>query len=116
MSLRQMILNQKTNFQIIDVRDDDFSIGKIFGSKNFPSIDFDEKLEDLTKFLLKNEKKQLIFHCYYSQARGPRCAQTFQEFVDDKYPNNKFQIFVLEGGWCNFYEKFGDDKKLIEKI
>eukprot|EP01080_Neovahlkampfia_damariscottae_P004453 gene4453-7828_t len=116
MSLKQLILNQKPNFQIIDVRDDDYDFGKIVGAKNFPSCTFDETLEELTSFLKNNEKKKIVFHCFFSQARGPRCAQIFHEYINSKEPNHKFEILILEGGWNNFKEKFGNDKKLIEKI
>jgi rhodanese-related sulfurtransferase len=115
LNLREIILNASKKFQVVDVRDDDYAVGKIVGSINVPSSIFEDKLEELSSNLLKQQKKNVIFHCYYSQVRGPTCANTFKRFVDEKYPD-EFNVLVLQGGWDAFQSEYVNDKKLVERI
>jgi rhodanese-related sulfurtransferase len=115
LNLRELILNANKKFQVVDVRDDDFSVGKIVGAINVPSSVFEDKLEELSSNLLKQQKKNVIFHCHYSQVRGPSCANSFKRFVDEKYPET-FNVLVLQGGWDGFQNEYINDKKLIERF
>ena len=67
--LKEMIQKKMNNFLIIDVREDDFQIGKIKGSINYPAYEFKSKAENLKNKMLKENKQDVIFHCHFSQVR-----------------------------------------------
>jgi len=60
---------------------------------------------------LNKQLPLIIFHCEFSQKRGPRAYRAlrnkdrsvnFANFPHLDYP----EIYVLEGGYCNFYPQF----------
>jgi len=53
----------------------------------------------------------IIFHCEFSQKRGPRAFRTLRnkdrEFNARNWPHLDFpEIYMLEEGYCAFYAKF----------
>ncbi|CAD7958626.1 unnamed protein product [Amoebophrya sp. A25] len=85
--LRLMLQQQKTNFPghekvtVIDVRDHDRSEGgHIPGSTWIPSQEFRQQLPKLVD-QYRNERRTLVFHCMFSQSRGPTCAKLFANAV-----------------------------------
>ena len=61
----------------------------------------------------QNEKCPLliIFHCEFSQKRGPRVCRALRardrELNQKNWPLVDFpEIYVLDGGYCNFYSQF----------
>jgi len=61
--------------------------------------------------ILNKDLPLIIFHCEFSQKRGPRAfrnlrskdrAANIANFPHLDYP----EIYVLEGGYCNFYPQF----------
>ena len=51
----------------------------------------------------------IIFHCEFSQKRGPRAFRALRskDRSLNVWPKLEFpEIYVLEGGYCNFYEQF----------
>lgn len=111
--LRSVLLDSKRingiDYAIVDVRDEDFSYGNIQGCKNIPSSEFNniEKVHELIK-----DVPTLYFHCMLSQVRGPKCAQRYSNFLNSQGIHQK-QIFVLEGGYQEFANKFGTEKDLV---
>lgn len=56
-------------------------------------------------------KKKIIFHCEFSQARGPKMYQLLRSFDREinyfQYPKLTYpNLCILEGGYSNFVEKF----------
>ncbi|GAA5989866.1 hypothetical protein JCM5350_006593 [Sporobolomyces pararoseus] len=68
------------DYQIVDVRDEDFRGGNIPGAINAPSEQRTEQtVQDLVTRLDKVPK--VIFHCTLSQVRGPKNARIYAEAV-----------------------------------
>ena len=88
----------KSDYIIIDVRDDDFGGGNLVGAVNYPSITFESKLDEV--YNKCSDKKNVIFHCAHSMVRGPTCARRFIEHVN-KYSLPDKNIKVLSGGYVN---------------
>eukprot|EP01084_Bolivina_argentea_P035580 65981_1 len=96
------------NYVIIDCRYDyEYNAGHIKDALNIQSADL---LELLMKSNLSaiNNSIAWIFHCEYSQKRGPRAASFFRN-IDARlnqmtYPNLCFpHCYVLEGGYKGYY-------------
>ncbi|KAL7749599.1 Cdc25 phosphatase Ibp1 [Sorochytrium milnesiophthora] len=66
------------DYQVIDVRDDDFAGGNIPGAVNLPSgtITRDTIAELAQRY---DNVPTLVFHCAQSQQRGPKAARVFSE-------------------------------------
>ncbi|CAH9090252.1 unnamed protein product [Cuscuta europaea] len=86
---------------IVDVRDDERSSdGHIAGSLHFCSETFNVNMPRLVH--ATNGKDTLVFHCAFSQIRGPRCARTFADYLSqtvDKDNAGIKRIMVLENGY-----------------
>lgn len=74
---------QEKNVVIIDVRDSDRADGWIPGSHNVPSATFYEQIPYLMR-QYSDEPVMLVFHCMFSQSRGPNCARLFCRFLNEK--------------------------------
>eukprot|EP00929_Paragymnodinium_shiwhaense_P008875 TRINITY_DN112855_c0_g1_i1.p1 TRINITY_DN112855_c0_g1~~TRINITY_DN112855_c0_g1_i1.p1 ORF type:complete len:151 (-),score=30.42 TRINITY_DN112855_c0_g1_i1:343-795(-) len=104
------------DIQIIDVRDDDFDGGHIPGCRNIPSAVFQQHMGYLAQEFAESGKV-LIFHCMFSQSRGPTCARRFSRYLDENYPQRSCKVAILEGGfgaWEETFERHPDAKKYIE--
>ena len=104
---------------IIDVRDSDHIGGHIKGSTWVPSGSLDYKLPELLRTL--QEKETVVFHCALSQQRGPGAALRYLRERDaksgkgrDGQPDTVQKVFVLEGGFTKWQEKYGEDERLTE--
>merc|ERR1711916_351159 len=65
---------------VIDVRDDYHHGGHFIASRNIPSASFDAQLPFLVQELQGNpDVTMVIFHCFYSQVRGPAAARRFHD-------------------------------------
>jgi len=60
---------------------------------------------------LKKKLPMIIFHCEFSQKRGPRAHRllrkrdreiNFKNFPHVDYP----EVYLLDGGYCNFYPQY----------
>lgn len=63
------------------------------------------------------DKKTVVFHCALSQQRGPSAALRYareRENALGAEENQKQQVFVLEGGFVEWQQKYGNDTKLTE--
>lgn len=59
----------------------------------------------------KDTNTWVIFHCEFSQDRGPRFMNLFREYDRkvNEYPKLSFPyIFVLDGGYCRFIKEHKD--------
>ncbi|KAI9893249.1 MAG: hypothetical protein M1814_000377 [Vezdaea aestivalis] len=125
---------------IIDVRDADHVGGQISQSTWVPSGTLDHKLPELVRNL--QGKQTVVFHCALSQQRGPGAALRYLKErdrllgLDPKKPVNGSktdaetedqegegdgkvskeemgqQVFVLDGGFVKWQEKYGSDETL----
>ena len=100
--------NGYSNILIIDVRFPyEYNGGHIKGAKNITSF---EQLHDL---FLQNRGSNVcvVFHCEYSQERGPEFASEFRNF-DRKFnfeEQNRIsypETYILYGGYNEFYSKY----------
>lgn len=93
-----------SSFKIIDCRFDyEYKGGHIKTGININTTD------QMDSFYKENTTTILIFHCEYSSIRAPRMARYLRN-IDRKYndyPDLKFpEIYIMEGGYKLFYEKF----------
>mmetsp|Transcript_36714 Transcript_36714/g.59325 ORF Transcript_36714/g.59325 Transcript_36714/m.59325 type:complete len:145 (-) Transcript_36714:735-1169(-) len=88
---------------IVDCRDGDYDGGHIKGAMNVPSLVFDERLDSLIKKTSSSEK--VVFHCMYSQQRGPKCASAFASRLSELNPQSRQEVYVLRGGFQGFYHQ-----------
>ncbi|MCJ1244972.1 hypothetical protein MMC30_002173 [Trapelia coarctata] len=133
-------IDSRPTMAIIDVRDDDHVGGHIYTSTHVPSSSLDRKIPELVRKLKGLEI--VIFHCALSQQRGPSAARRYvrervrllsverdvsreesseeekievaqvgetghQEAVEQK-------IYILDGGFVKWQEKYGRDIRLTE--
>lgn len=94
-------------YQIVDVRNSDFSqYGyKIRNAINHPAnSDVSELVEHL------KHKEIVIFHCMYSEIRGPSMARNYIDYREaDAIDFESQRVMVLEGGFNGFWTKFHSD-------
>ena len=80
---------------IVDVREDDYTVGKLPGSIHVPFHQILPQMSRISSAL--TAKTKIVFHCYFSQTRGPSAAQYFVQELGQKHPD--VQVLVLTGGW-----------------
>ncbi|OOF96493.1 hypothetical protein ASPCADRAFT_144983 [Aspergillus carbonarius ITEM 5010] len=100
---------------VIDVRDSDHVGGHILTSTWVPSSSLDYRLPELIRTL--QDKEKVVFHCALSQQRGPSAALRYareRERVLGQEESKKQEVFVLEGGFVQWQEKYGKDVRLTE--
>ncbi|KAF2734603.1 Cdc25 family phosphatase-like protein Ibp1 [Polyplosphaeria fusca] len=124
------------NIAIIDVRDNDHIGGHIRGSTWVPSSELDYKTPELVRTL--KDKDVVVFHCALSQQRGPSAALRYLREKARLDPESSTEskgvvkegegegegkkggegdaqkVYVLEGGFTKWQERFGEDKRLTE--
>ncbi|KAK2759375.1 hypothetical protein FQN54_002853 [Arachnomyces sp. PD_36] len=100
---------------IIDVRDSDHVGGHIRSSVWSPSQSLDKNLPELIESL--KDKEKVVFHCALSQQRGPSAALRYRRERDAALgveESSKQDVYVLEGGFVQWQEKYGEDSNLTE--
>ncbi|CEJ59295.1 hypothetical protein PMG11_07925 [Penicillium brasilianum] len=100
---------------IIDVRDSDHIGGHIKSSTWVPTPNLDVRLPELLRTLKDVEK--VVFHCALSQQRGPSAALRYareRERTLGEEESKKQEVYVLEGGFVQWQEKYGNDERLTE--
>ncbi|MCJ1434551.1 hypothetical protein MMC27_003920 [Xylographa pallens] len=130
----------RPSIAVIDVRDDDHVGGHIFSSTHVPSSTLDYKIPELVRNL--SGKDIVIFHCALSQQRGPTAARRYArerarllssttrgdvatgpgmsdvEAEDvghsQKVEGTEQKIYILDGGFVKWQEKYGPDSRLTE--
>lgn len=105
----------KTDYYVVDVRDDDWRGGNIKGSSNHPSYSFMDSVNQLVQET--KDVPTVIFHCALSQVRGPKAARVYAETRDSLEAEGKdkaHEVLILQGGFTDFQAKFKDDPLLVE--
>ncbi|KAK4629431.1 CDC25-like phosphatase [Fulvia fulva] len=113
--LAEMVRAEDPELAIIDVRDSDYIGGHILGCQNVPTNTHDYKMPELVRTL--REKDTVVFHCALSQQRGPSSALKYlreKERLSDGDSSSQQKVYVLDGGFQKWQEKYGKDTKLTE--
>ncbi|QVM09527.1 hypothetical protein D8B26_004185 [Coccidioides posadasii str. Silveira] len=100
---------------IIDVRDSDHVGGHILSSTWIPSSSLEAHIPELIRTL--KDKEQVVFHCALSQQRGPSAALRYareRARVLGEEEGIKQRVYVLDGGFLRWQEKYGEDQSLTE--
>lgn len=90
---------------IIDVREDDRAGGHIKGSYHVPAP---ELLANPSKYLsLADGNDLVVFHCMFSQYRGPACANAFiksltERMYEDDDESHNPEVCIMAGGFQAF--------------
>ncbi|KAL4927686.1 phosphatase YCH1 [Aspergillus undulatus] len=115
-ALSALLLSTSTpsKLAIIDVRD---SGGHILSSTWIPSSSLDVRIPELVRTLADKEK--VVFHCALSQQRGPSAALRYARERErmlggEGEESHKQEVLVLEGGFVQWQEKYGNDVRLTE--
>ncbi|KUL89150.1 hypothetical protein ZTR_05981 [Talaromyces verruculosus] len=116
--LSSLLLSTSTpsKLAIIDVRDSDHVGGHIHTSTWVPSSSLDYRMPELVRTLADKEK--VVFHCALSQQRGPSAALRYareRERTLGVEESKKQEVYVLEGGFVQWQEKFGNDTRLTKE-
>ena len=131
--LRFRIERNDRNFHIIDVRDYDFESGHIktptveqFHHLNLEVFTIEKAVELIhtyCKHLSLNctESVDFIFHCFYSQQRGPTAAMRMvdaieQGNIDTSIDCSKIGVKVLRGGWGLWNTRYFNDDSMIVPV
>lgn len=89
--------------------------GHIYSSTWVPSSSLDHRMPELVRTLADKEK--VVFHCALSQQRGPSAALRYareRESALGVEESKKQDVYVLEGGFVQWQEKYGKDTRLTE--
>ncbi|KIJ17806.1 hypothetical protein PAXINDRAFT_9748 [Paxillus involutus ATCC 200175] len=102
------------DYLVVDVRDSDWKGGNIKGSHNLPSLKFQAGVDNLIS--KTKDVPMVIFHCKFSQERGPVAAAIYDARralkEADGYKNQ--QVYVLQGGFNTFATTHKNDPRLVE--
>ncbi|KAH9980314.1 Rhodanese-like domain-containing protein [Lactifluus volemus] len=96
----------RKDYLVVDVRDDDYIGGHITNSRNVPSLTFLDNLDDLVRDF--KEIPLVIFHCAFSQIRGPKAARIYNDRRNQLKSDKDIpqEILILSGGFTEFQAKF----------
>ena len=100
---------------VVDVREDDFGIGKIPGSLNIPFHSFENSYDILVE--ATKGKNYVIFHCHFSAQRGPSAAAMARDFYEKAYlPGERPTVLVLRGGFKAWFNLYHNDLRHFQKL
>lgn len=80
-----------------------------------PTPTLDARMPELLRTLKDVEK--VVFHCALSQQRGPSAALRYareRERALGVKESKKQEVYVLEGGFVEWQDKYGNDERLTE--
>jgi len=123
------VRDSSSDTAVIDVRDSDYIGGHIAGCQNIPYASLDYRLPELVRTL--RDKQTVVFHCMLSMQRGPSAALAYMREREKQSSGKKVQgeenkdeaaskgkaeqkVYVLQGGFSQWQEKYGEDKRLTE--
>lgn len=91
--------------------------GHITTSTWIPSSSLELHLPELIRTL--KDKEKVVFHCALSQQRGPSAALRYARERErvlgaEEAAKTGQEVFVLEGGFVEWQEKYGKDVRLTE--
>ncbi|KAI6114394.1 Rhodanese-like domain-containing protein [Pisolithus sp. B1] len=94
-------------YLVVDVRDHDWIGGNIKRSYHVPSKSFLNGVDKLVKDT--KDIPMVVFHCRYSQERGPKAARIYEETRNILHKPSSGQYFearILRGGFNHFGKKY----------
>ena len=101
----------RSGLVVVDVRDSDFRAArtgrlKIRGAWHAPACELRSDAVPLVEALRGADT--VVFHCMFSQQRGPACAQAYAQHRRKVTPPLPAQrVLVLRDGFSGFQERFG---------
>lgn len=101
LELHALLQTAVPSVSIVDVRDDDRT-NWIVGSIWYPSLSHNDKAWATLAQKVK-DSQIVVFHCMFSQVRGPKAATTFARM----YQTKGQRVCVLRGGFVNFQHLVG---------
>ncbi|KAA6365308.1 MAG: hypothetical protein EZS28_039165 [Streblomastix strix] len=116
--LADWMKNSPNETIIIDVRDIDYQVRKIPGSKHIEYSEFPSQIEQLISDLqkLRPKPKRIVFHCMFCKQRGPSAAEYFYQKSQDASPNLNLDVCILNGGFNKWKIRFFKDENMFETI
>ncbi|GAX80386.1 hypothetical protein CEUSTIGMA_g7825.t1 [Chlamydomonas eustigma] len=119
--LAEFLRNQeKQHTLVVDVRGEDFQGGHIKGATNIDSQGFSQDVAVDTfidQYLTSSGTvKRVVFHCMFSQQRGPRCANRVAKRLQERSQTESAQLLVLRGGFVQFVRMYGAEHDLVEDV
>ena len=109
--LAAWLVKGRKSLVVVDVRDSDFRAArtgrlKIRGAWHAPACELRNAAAPLVKALRGADT--VVFHCMFSQQRGPACAQAYAQHRRKITPPPPAQrVLVLRDGFAGFQERFG---------
>ena len=109
--LAELLAAGQTGLVVVDVRDSDFRAArtgrrKIRGAWHAPACELRSDAGLLVQALRGADT--VVFHCMFSQQRGPACAQAYAQHRRKIAPPLPAQhVLVLRDGFAGFQERFG---------
>lgn len=106
------IMEKRNDFQIVDLRREDFPKGHIKNSWNYPvqgemtNITMDNLVARLLTSFNCEDATKVIFHCTSSKNRGPRTAIQFNRYCTLNGLEKKMEGYVLVGGYNKWKDLF----------
>lgn len=106
------IKEEKHDFQLVDLRREDFAKGHIVNSWNYPvcGVIADLAMESLVTNLLNCfpsvDLVRVVFLCGGSRNRGPNTALQFNRYCSLHGLKNKMEGYVLVGGYKGWKDRF----------
>jgi hypothetical protein len=89
---------------VVDVRDDDWVCGHVRGGAHVPAGDLADAaaldaLVAAEAARAGDARRRVVFHCFFSQVRGPRCARAFAAAVARLGLADTLETCVLRDGF-----------------
>ena len=120
-ALAEWLAKGRIGLVVVDVRDSDFRAArtgrlKIRGAWHAPACELRSDAVPLVEALRGADT--VVFHCMFSQQRGPACAQAYaQHRRKIAPPPPAQQVLVLRDGFAGFQERFGANaEELFEGV
>lgn len=107
------------HYQVVDVRDYDYTPEHIPGAWHIPYEALDEqelvaRLRELAKLHKSVYPLNAVFHCTMSQQRGPSAAMRTLRALDDQ-DLATIRVCVLRGGFQQWLYDYGADEGLTSR-
>lgn len=105
---------------VVDVRDDDHVGGHIAQSLHIPAATFMSNVDSYAREISQSNDV-VVFHCAFSQVRGPKCARMFaqalarnsEQLTSDTGSSRNPEVKVLEGGFAEFAKLYDQHSNLF---
>lgn len=96
---------------VVDVRDSDRAGGHVKGSLHIPAADFTENAK---RYAEEFKGRKVVFHCMFSQVRGPTCAGALTRAAKSVRADERPVAFVLVGGFRSLAAERARYEDIIE--